>query len=121
MVKVLIDVLVRPESQPPTDIIPSSSPLCPRSSDFSQVGLGPADMSSIHPNILALVLLWLNSEEDAAYYWQHVTPCLPTWWARQAQHVDETGIVQDLRPYTVALGMSRQIGGCAGPTPCLPG
>ena len=105
VVKLLIDVLVRPESQPPPDTIHSSSPLCPTSADFSQVGLGPADMSSLHPRILALVLLWLDSEEAGAYYWQHVTPCLPTWLGKQAQHVQETGIVQDLKPYTLALGM----------------
>ena len=101
----MIDVLIRADFQPHPDKIDSSSPLCPTSSDFSQVGLGPADMSSLHPRILALVLLWLDSQEAGAYYWQHVTLLLPTWLGKQAQHVQETGIVQDLKPYTVALGM----------------
>ena len=121
VVELLIDVLVRPESQPPPDNIDSSSPLCPTSSDFSQVGLGPADMSSLHPRILALVLLWLNSEEAGAYYWQHVTPRLPMWWVNQAYDVQQNGSVQGLKPYTVALGMLQHTGDCIRPTPSSPG
>ena len=107
----MIDVLIRANFQPQLDNIDSSPPVCPLSSDphFSQVGLGPVDMKSLHPRILALVLMWLNSEEAGAYYWQHVTPWLPSWWVKQIEHVQETGRsgrVQDLKPYAVALGRS---------------
>ena len=117
VVKVMIDVLIRADFQRKPDIIDSSSPLCPTSSDFSQVGLGPADMSSLHPRILALVLLWLDSAEAGAHYWRHVTPLLSSWWAKQIHHVHETGMVQDLKPYAVALGMSQQSGDCIRPRP----
>ena len=118
VVNLLIGVLVRPESQPEPGPIPPSSPLCPLSPLFSQVGLGPADRRRIRAGILAFVLVWLDCEDAAAaYYWEYATPFIPAWWIKQAQYVLETGRVQDLEPYTVALGMLPHTGDCIRPRP----